>query len=299
MRSYLAAPVVARSGQVLGGLVFAHTRPGVFSDRAEKLIAGIAAQAAVALDNAKLYSEAQSINRVKDEFLATLSHELRTPMNVVLGYSELLKEENLSEDVRSYVDAIYRNACTQNQLIADLLDISAIITGKLGFQPTRMNVGEVMRAALDNIRFAAESKGVRLESRVPANACPIIGDPTRVQQIVWNLLSNAVKFTPKGGQVEVELMREGNRCHIKVRDTGIGIDPEFLPYVFERFSQEDSGRSRRFGGLGLGLSIVRQLVELHGGHIRVESEGKNRGALFTVILPAAEASESVNTVELQ
>jgi signal transduction histidine kinase len=290
VRSYLAVPVISRSGQVLGGLVFAHGRPGVFTERAEKLVAGIAAQAGVALDNAKLYSESQAINRVKDEFLATLSHELRTPLNVILGYSELLKDEKLPDGLGSYVDAVYRNAKAQNQLIADLLDISAIITGKLNFQPVHINTAEVVKSAIENIRFAAESKGVALEARFESGGCPIVGDPTRIQQIVWNLLSNAVKFTPAGGRVSVSTHADHGRCVIEVGDTGIGIDADFIPYVFDRFSQEDTGRSRRFGGLGLGLSIVRQLVELHGGQIRVYSGGKDQGTQFTVSLPLAPST---------
>lgn len=289
-RSYLAVPVVSRSGEVLGGLFFIHSRKHMFSERAEKLVAGIAAQAAVAIDNAKLLSEAQSVNRVKDEFLATLSHELRTPMNVILGYSELLQDEDLPAHVLEHADAIHRNAKAQNQLIADLLDISAIITGKLNFQPSRISGSDAVRAAVENIRFSAETKGVHLVTDVD-NGCQIYGDPTRIQQIIWNLLSNAVKFTPRGGRVLVRNFSEGTKCTVVVQDSGIGIDSEFLPYVFDRFRQEDSGSSRRFGGLGLGLSIVRQLVELHGGSIRVESGGKNQGSTFTFSLPLANAEQ--------
>ncbi|MBX3021769.1 MAG: CHASE domain-containing protein [Bdellovibrionales bacterium] len=290
-RSYLAVPVVSRSGAVLGGLFFVHSRTRMFTERAEKLVAGIAAQAAVAIDNAKLYSESQSVNRVKDEFLATLSHELRTPMNVILGYSELLQDESLPEHVREHVDAIHRNARAQNQLIADLLDISAIITGKLNFQPQRMSSADAVTAAVANIRFSAEAKGVHLDTGIEERGCTIYGDPTRIQQIIWNLLSNAVKFTPSGGTVKVRTSAHAGQCIIMVSDTGIGIVSEFIPYVFDRFRQEDSGRSRRFGGLGLGLNIVRQLVELHGGSIRVESGGKNMGATFTVTFPLATADQ--------
>lgn len=287
LRSYLAVPVISRRGEVLGGLHFGHSRPAAFNDRAETLVAGIAAQAAVALDNAKLYSEAQAINRVKDEFLATLSHELRTPLNVILGYSDLLREEELPAEIHAHVDAIYRNAKSQNQLIADLLDISAIITGKITFHPRRLNGTDVVANAIQNIRFAAETKGVHLEAKLGEEPCELHGDPTRLQQIVWNLLTNAVKFTPGGGTVKVEARAKDGEWVIAVSDTGIGMESEFLPYVFDRFRQEDSGRSRRFGGLGLGLSIVRQLVEMHGGSIRVSSAGKNQGSTFTVTLPLA------------
>ncbi|MGE0528130.1 MAG: CHASE domain-containing protein [Bdellovibrionales bacterium] len=290
VRSYLAVPVISRSGEILGGLFCGHTQRGIFTERVEKLVAGIAAQAAVAIDNSRLFEEAQAINRVKDEFLATLSHELRTPLNVILGYSELLAESDLPQTIQPYVDAIYRNARTQTQLIADLLDVSAIITGKLSFQAAPVRVQDVVNGALENIRFAANTKGVSLEKELEAPGCSVLGDPTRLQQIVWNLLSNAVKFTPSGGRVRVRTRRVGGWCEIEVEDTGIGIDPDFIPYVFDRFRQEDSSRSRRYGGLGLGLSIAKQLVEMHGGRIEVHNRGKNRGALFTVCIPIAPPS---------
>lgn len=285
LSSYLIVPVVARSGEILGGLFFGHTAAEAFSERTEKLVTGVAAQASVAIDNARLYTESQAINRIKDEFLATLSHELRTPLNVILGYSELLREDDLPESLRPHVEAIYRNAQAQGRLIGDLLDISAIITGKLTFQPVRLRTLDWLQAAVESVRFTADAKSVRLERSLDRRGIELNGDPTRLQQIVWNLLSNAVKFTPSGGVVTVNAEVIDLSLVISISDTGIGIHSEFLPYVFDRFRQEDSGRSRRFGGLGLGLSIVRQLVELHGGSIKVASAGKDQGSVFTLTLP--------------
>ena len=242
----------------------------------------------VAQDNARLYTEAQAVNRVKDEFLATLSHELRTPLNVILGYGELLREEDMGEDARGFVETIHRNATMQNNLIGDLLDISAIITGKLTFKASSVNLSDILRGTLESVSFAAGAKGVHLKPRLADGPCHVVGDATRLQQIVWNLMTNAIKFTPAGGTVSLSLSTQADRCLIEVEDTGIGIDAEFLPYVFDRFRQEDSGRSRKFGGLGLGLSIVRHLVELHGGQIWVQSPGKDQGSRFTVSLPRPE-----------
>ena len=241
-----------------------------------------------AVENARLYAESQAINRVKDEFLATLSHELRTPLNVILGYSDILMEQDLDDTDRGYVEKIQRNARTQNQLIADLLDISAIINGKLSFSPALINLNEVVRDSVEGVSFAANAKGVVLTTEVGNRPCTINGDATRVQQIIWNLLSNAVKFTPRGGRVVIALRAVEPNFEIEVRDSGIGIDADFLPYVFDRFRQEDASRARRFGGLGLGLAIVRHLVEMHGGHIRVSSLGKDHGATFVVSFPRFE-----------
>lgn len=291
-RSYIAAPLISRSGEIMGALYFASEIPDVFDDRAEKLLMGLAAQAAVAIDNAKLYSEAQAINRIKDEFLATLSHELRTPLNVILGHAELLQSDpNLGESSAS-VTAILRNAKILHQLIADLLDISAVITGKISIRPAKMDACAAARAALETVRFAAEIKGVNLTYSQEAQHCLIVGDATRIQQIVWNLLTNAVKFTAKGGHIGLGIRDEKSKILIEVRDDGIGIEPEFLPYVFDRFRQEDSSFTRRFGGLGLGLNIARQLAELHGGSIDVASAGKGKGATFTVRLPIAPVNIS-------
>jgi signal transduction histidine kinase/DNA-binding response OmpR family regulator len=453
VRSYLAAPVISRSGEVLGGLFFGHPEPGVFTKHAERIAAGIAAQAAVAIDNARLYgrsqrevaertiaeeavrrrelqlqalldqapmgiylldadlnirhvnpvarpvfsgqdelrgvsfvhlmkqmwppeaadeivssfrstletgqpyhvrefaaerrdidtvdyydwqihrvplpdgtsgvvcyftnitehvrarqalaesegrtrqlleseraarAEAERAGRMKDEFLATLSHELRTPLNAILGWTHLLrKKPPAGGDIQQGLTVIERNARVQTQLIADLLDMSRIISGKMRLDVQRVELPVVIEAALEAVRPAAEAREVRLQSVLEPISEPVHGDPARLQQIVWNLLSNAVKFTPKGGRVQVVLARVNSHVEITVSDTGKGIKPEFLPHVFERFRQADSSAAREHGGLGLGLSIVKQLVELHGGSVHAVSMGEGEGATFSIHLPLA------------
>ena len=234
----------------------------------------------------KARREAETANRAKDEFLATLSHELRTPLNAIVGWTRMLLDGTM--DVRSTtraLEVIDRNAHLQAKLVEDILDVSRIITGglRLNLQPT--DLGSVIGAALDGVRPAAEAKQVRLRSRLAPTARLTQGDPQRLQQIVWNLLANAVKFTPAGGLVEVELVDAGDSVQIRVQDDGAGIDPTFLAHAFDRFRQADASVSRQHGGLGLGLAIVRHLVELHGGTVRAESQGAGKGATFTVELP--------------
>ena len=307
VRSYLAVPVVFRSGEVIGGLFFGHPDPGMFSERAERIVVAVAAQAAIAIDNARMYeaaqksaeerrhlleservarSEAERGSAMKDEFLATLSHELRTPLNAILGWSQMLRLPTLSESDRQRgLEIIERNTRVQAQLIEDLLDMSRITSGKLRLDIQAMAPAAVVEAALDTVRAAADAKGIRLTSVLDPAAGPVVGDPNRLQQVVWNLLSNAIKFTGKNGRVEVRLQRVNSHIEISVTDTGIGIAPEFLPHVFERFRQADASSTRPAGGLGLGLAIVKQLVELHGGSVRAASRGPDRGATFTVELP--------------
>ena len=230
--------------------------------------------------------QAEQANRLKDEFLATLSHELRTPLNAILGWSKMLQTNNLGEDgAKKAVATIERNARSQNQLIEDLLDVSRIITGKLRLDIRAVDLPNVITAAIDAVRPAAEAKNIHLQILLDPRAGPISGDPDRLQQIIWNLLSNAVKFTPKNGRIQIRLERINSHIEIVVSDTGKGIEPEFLPNVFDRFSQSDGSMTRRHGGLGLGLAIVRQLVELHGGTVSVESDGSDHGTTFTVSLP--------------
>jgi PAS domain S-box-containing protein len=234
----------------------------------------------------RLLSEAQEANRLKDEFLATLSHELRTPLTAILGWSRLLQMSNFDAAATARaLGTIERNAQAQTQLIDDLLDTSRIITGKLRLEMRPVDPASVVAAAVETARPAAEAKDIRLHTFFDNGAGPISGDPDRLQQVVWNLLSNAIKFTPEGGRVEVRLERAGSRVEITVADTGRGIAPEFLPHVFDRFRQADQTTTRTHGGLGLGLAIVRQLVELHGGSVHVESEGEGRGTSFNVSLP--------------
>lgn len=285
--SYLAVPVISQTLGVLGGLFFAHREPDQFTAQHERILVGLAALAAIALDNAHLYDSLQKVNRIKDEFLATLSHELRTPLNAILGWSHMLRTGILQPDAQQQaIHSIERNARAQTQLIEDLLDVSRIISGKLRIKAESIHLGAVIEAAVETMRPAAGAKGVSLQVAIdPRTSIVVKGDAARLQQVVWNLLTNAVTFTLAGGRVDVEL-RQADRCaEVVVRDTGEGIAPEFLPHVFERFRQSDSRPSRRHGGLGLGLAIVRHLSEAHGGTVHAVSEGVGRGAVFTVRLP--------------
>ena len=307
--SYLAVPVISRSGDVYGGLFFGHPEAEVFNRRAARIVEGLAAQAAVAMDNARLfeaaeraraqaeasaaekerlYREAREASRLKDEFLATVSHELRTPLTAILGWAHMLRTGQF--DGRSYSTAfetIERNARAQAQLIEDLLDVSRIITGKLRVDVRPVDPNSFIEAAVEAVRPAAEAKGVRLQKVMDTGVVTVSGDPVRLQQVVWNLLSNAIKFTPKGGRVQVRLERVNSHIEIAVSDNGQGIPSDFLPHVFDRFRQADGTTTRHHGGLGLGLAIVRHLIELHGGTVRAESPGEGRGAVFTVLLPVA------------
>ena len=240
----------------------------------------------------RLFAEATEANRLKDEFLATLSHELRTPLNAILGWSQLLLAGSLQGATRQRaIEAIVRNAEAQHRLVADVLDVSRIITGNLRLSMTTVDLVAILDEATAAVKPAADAKHLRLEKRTATPAVQLIGDPDRLRQILWNLLSNAVKFTPAGGTVRVEVDRAGSRVEVRVSDTGVGIAPEFLPRVFERFAQADGSVSRRFGGLGLGLAIVRHLVELHGGEVAADSAGEGRGATFSVRLPVRAVAD--------
>ncbi|UKP00485.1 hybrid sensor histidine kinase/response regulator [Nostoc sp. UHCC 0870] len=231
-------------------------------------------------------AEAEKANRIKDEFLAVLSHELRTPLNSILGWSKLLQNRTLNETRTAQALAtIERNAILQVQLIEDLLDVSRILQGKLVLNVTKVNLETVVFSALETMRLAAETKLIEVKTIFAPNLRPVMGDAARLQQVVWNLLSNAVKFTPKGGKVEVCLEKIDDYAEIILIDNGKGINPEFLPYVFDYFRQADSSSTRKFGGLGLGLAIVRKIVEIHGGTVKAESVGEEQGAKFTVRLP--------------
>ena len=245
-------------------------------------------------------AQAEAVSRIKDEFLATLSHELRTPLNAILGWASMLRSGNLDEATATLgLEAVERNAKEQAQLIGDLLDVSRIISGNLRLDIQPVELRSAIEAALSTARPAAEAKGIQLQSVMDPAAGPVSGDPHRLQQVIWNLLSNAIKFTPTGGRVEVRLARAGPRIKITVSDTGEGISAEFLPFIFERFRQADSSTTRAHGGLGLGLAIVRHLVELHGGSIHAASQGKGRGASFTVSLPFKADRPDETTDETQ
>jgi signal transduction histidine kinase/ActR/RegA family two-component response regulator len=231
-------------------------------------------------------ADAEAANRIKDEFLATLSHELRTPLTSLLGWSSVLREARRDEKVLNQgLEAIDRNARVQAQLIDDLLDVSRIVSGKLNLDVRPLDISSVTRAAINVVRPAADAKGIKLDYWAQPGLGAISADSGRLQQIIWNLLSNAVKFTPHGGQISVRLEQAGSDACISVKDTGQGIDPEFLPRVFDRFRQADSSTTRSFGGLGLGLAIVRHLVELHGGTVSAHSDGVNKGATFSATFP--------------
>jgi PAS domain S-box-containing protein len=242
--------------------------------------------------------EAQVANRLKDEFLATVSHELRAPLHSILGWVSLLKAGKLSHDEAARaLDTIGRNARAQTKLIGDLLEVSRIITGKTSLDVRPVELASVIEAAVDTVRPTAEAKGVRLQTVLYPLPGPVSGDDQRLQQVIWNLLSNAVKFTPKGGRVQVLLRRVNSQVEIVVSDTGQGISAEFMPSVFERFKQASAGLTRRYGGLGLGLAIVRHLVELHGGTIQAESPGEGQGATFRVRLPLSITREASPVLE--
>ena len=286
VRSYLAVPVKGRSGHVSGGLFFGHSEVGRFSEQHERLAVGIASWGAVALENASLYTGVQEASRLKDDFLASLSHELRTPLNAILGYARMLRTGVMAPDRRAKaIETIERNATSLTQMVEDVLDISRIVSGKIRLTVQAVDLPQIVRDAIDVILPAADAKGVKLETMLDPQAAPISGDPERLQQVLWNLLSNAVKFTNRGGKVQVRLERVEAHVEVTVSDTGVGIPPEFLPHVFERFRQGHSGTARERGGLGLGLSIARQLVEMHGGTIDAASDGVGHGTTLRVRLP--------------
>jgi signal transduction histidine kinase len=233
-------------------------------------------------------NEAERAARSKDEFLATISHELRTPLQAIIGWAAVLSSSGTEpDDIARAVEVIERNAYAQARLVDDLLDMSRIITGKIHLDMQQVELQPVIGAALETIRPSAEAKGVRILTTLDAHTGPVVGDANRLQQIIWNILSNAVKFTPEGGKVEVMLKRVDSQAEIAVSDTGQGIAPEFLPYVFDEFQQADASTSRKHGGMGLGMAIVKHLVELHKGTVRAESLGEGLGATFRVNLPLA------------
>jgi len=290
--SLLIAPI-AFGGRVEGLLYVGNRRPVPFGAQDESLVQRLADQAATALRNVNLFAAeqtaraaAEAANRMKDDFLATVSHELRTPLTAMLGWIWWLRRGPADASVQGRaLETVERNARAQAQLVEDLLDVSRIVTGKLRLAVRPADLRDVIDAAIDSVRTAADGKGVRLETRLPAHAITVAVDPDRLQQVVWNLLSNAIKFTPEGGQVDVTLESSPGEARIVVADTGSGISPAFLPYVFDRFRQAEASSTRAYGGLGLGLAIVRHLVELHGGTVRAASAGEGQGTTFTVTLP--------------
>ena len=289
--SSLLVPLRARSNTI--GCLALGAVGRRFTENDLSLAQSLADRGALAADNARLYREAQEANRMKDEFLATLSHELRTPLNAIVGWTKLLQGGQLDEATTARaITTIDRNARAQTQLIEDILDVSRIVAGKLHLNVRAVDLAALVEGALDSVRHAAEAKAVRLETDIARAVGPFEGDPDRLQQVAWNLISNAIKFTPRGGRVRVRLRADDEQAVLSVEDNGAGINPEFLPHVFERFRQADSSSTRPHGGLGLGLAIVRHLVELHGGSVEVTSEGEGKGATFTVRLPLRERAAS-------
>ena len=289
-RSWLVVPIFA-GGRTYGSLTLVHSESGRhFSERDLKFIEDVAARAGVAVYNAQLYVAAQAANRAKDDFLATLSHELRTPMTSILGWSRLLELGDLEPEIRDEALAsIGRGARVQAQLIDDLLDVSRITVGKMHLHIESIDLGDIVKSAIDSVRPAADAKGQTIDVEIERDCPRVAGDPNRLQQVIWNLANNSVKFTPNGGRIDVSVFSAEDGVRVRVTDTGEGLAAEFLPVIFDRFRQVDSTTTRRFGGLGLGLAIVKQISELHGGSVRAESDGIGKGATFTVTLPKATA----------
>jgi PAS domain S-box-containing protein len=295
-----STPLITRSGKLIGMVSThwrEHRRP---SDRQLRFLDLLARQAADLIEQRQTAAEREQLlareqaaraeadraNRIKDEFLAVLSHELRSPLNPILGWSKLLQKGKLdAAKTQQALKTIERNAHLQSELIEDLLDVSRILQGKLNLNASSINLISIIQAAMETVRLAAEAKSIKIEASLAPDVGLVFGDSTRLQQVIWNLLSNAVKFTPSGGQVNIRLQRLDSCAHITFSDTGQGIEPDFLPYVFDYFRQANATTTRKFGGLGLGLAIVRHLVELHGGTVEVESLGVGMGATFTVRLP--------------
>ncbi|MBD1930489.1 PAS domain-containing protein [Trichocoleus sp. FACHB-69] len=319
MRGWLAAPLTGRDGRNIGLLQLSDKYEGEFTEEDEAIVVQLAQMASVAIENARLYeaeqnarTQAEAANRVKDEFLAVLSHELRSPLNAILGWAQMLRSRSFDQKTTfRALDTIERNAKLQTQLIDDLLDISRIIQGKLSLNVSQVDLVSPIEAAIETMRLAAEAKSINvkfsiLDSELQVNKNPksqipnpkflVAGDRNRLQQVIWNLLSNAIKFTSSGGIVEIKLEAIGSNTQIQVKDTGVGIDADFLPHVFDYFRQADSKITRSFGGLGLGLAIVRNLVELHGGTVSAESLGVGLGATFIVQLPLIK-DESISKDE--
>ncbi len=314
MRGWLAVPLTARDGRNLGLIQLSDKYEGEFGEDDESILMQWAQAVSAAIDNARLYEESQQANRMKDEFLATLSHELRSPLNAILGWAQLLQNRSFSPAVTARaLSTIERNAKLQTQLIEDLLDISRIIRGKLTLNPSPVNLISMVEGAVNTVGLAADAKSIELRLAIvdldleTAEFCQpgefsgnpesglnprflVSGDPGRLQQVIWNLLTNAIKFTPRGGRVEIRLQRLAEEVELAVTDTGIGIAGNFLPYVFESFRQADATITRNHSGLGLGLAIVRQLVELHGGAVWASSPGLDMGSTFTFRLPSIPVS---------
>jgi len=312
IESYIAVPFFDSTGTPLGLLGVMDRKPLENVQLTETLLSIFSMRIAAELERQcaeekriqmlareqEARQQAEAANRIKDEFLAVLSHELRSPLNPILGWSRLLRNGKLNAaKTAQALEIIERNAQLQSQLIEDLLDVSRILRGKLSLNITPVNLASTIKAALETVQLAAEAKSIQIQTVFDPTIGQVLGDSARLQQVIWNLLTNAVKFTPDRGRVEIQLQQIGSQALIQVRDTGKGISPDFLPYVFEYFRQADATTTRTFGGLGLGLAIVRHLVELHGGTVQVDSPGEGQGATFTVRLPLIKDKSSTHKAE--
>ncbi|MBD0385250.1 MAG: response regulator [Nostoc sp. C3-bin3] len=302
LKSQMTVPLIVRECK-LGTIIFASAQPGRHYTIVDLAMAEeLAQRAAFAIENAQLYQQAQEANRIKDEFLAIVSHELRTPLNSMLGWVQMIRNRKLDEALTfKALATIERNAQLQRKLIEDILDISRIVQGKIHLNLRKVDLVLVINAAIEAVQPTSDIKDIQVESNLDSSVGEVMGDAERLQQVVWNLLSNAVKFTPSGGRVEVHLKQVNSNAQITVSDTGKGIGADFLPYIFERFRQADSTTTRTEGGLGLGLSIVRYLVEMHSGTVHAASEGEGLGATFTVSLPIIKLPQKqlINESELK
>ncbi|MDQ2643069.1 MAG: PAS domain S-box protein [Myxococcota bacterium] len=311
LRSVLIVPIRIRD-TVSGTITLVNAESGRTYDQRDVLLGEeLGRRVGVAIENARLYqasqeatrraenaaARAREASRIKDEFLATVSHELRTPLNAIVGWASLLKNHDTAPAIAKGIEVIYRNAQAQSKLIEDILDVSRIITGKLRLELKTTDLMTIVKDAIEVIRPSATAKRINVEIVDGETSWPIVGDPERLQQVVWNLLSNAVKFTEAGGSVRVAVGQENSSLVLSLTDTGRGIEPEFLPYVFDRFKQADSSTTRRVGGLGLGLAIVRHIVELHGGQVQAYSQGAGTGARFSITLPVRAVTAETEHAE--
>ncbi len=299
LRGWLAAPLTGNDGRNIGLIQLSERETGEFTAEDEAILVQLAQLASVAIENARLWHEVQEASRMKDEFLTVVSHELRTPLNAMLGWTQIvLRQFSGSAEQAHALEIIERSARAQQQLIEDLLDTARITTGKLRIEMQPVDLVAITERALDTVRPTAAAREIELLLQVADNLPSVSGDAARLQQVVWNLLSNALKFTPAGGRVEISIAPQDAAVRLTVSDTGQGIKPEFLPFVFDRFRQADSSSSRRKGGLGLGLALVKHLIELHGGTVEAASPGEGQGASFTLLLPRQAARKSLSAVSI-
>src|SRR5256712_5757024 len=290
--SRVLVPIPTRN-DVAGVIVVTPAKPSGFDAEDVRFFRVLGRRAGLALENARMYREMQRANRLKDEFVAIISHELRTPLTPILGGVYMLRSEPHDERIFARaLDLIERNAKTQVKIVDDLLDLSRALSGKLRLNMENVDLAAVIEAAVETIRPASEAKSIRIDLQLKTIDTPVSGDADRLQQVAWNLLANSVTFTPNGGRILVKLAKAGNHAEIDVTDTGVGIETEFLPYVFERFRQADTSRTRLRGGLGLGLAIVRHLVESHGGTVHAYSSGEEQGSTFVIKLPLRPAAQA-------